>query len=75
MSSNPAPGIHIFPVISVCMFNDAPELWCPQPPTQWVAGALSPGAKRQGPEADHSPLSIAEVKNGEAIPCNSTIPG
>jgi hypothetical protein len=33
-----------------------------QPPTQWVAGALSLGVKRPGYEADHSPPSSAEVK-------------
>jgi hypothetical protein len=33
-----------------------------QPPIQWVPGALSPGAKRQGREADHSPPTSAEVK-------------
>jgi hypothetical protein len=33
-----------------------------QPPIQWVPGALSPGVKRQGREADHSPPTIAEVK-------------
>jgi hypothetical protein len=30
---------------------------------QWVPGALSPGIKQQGHEADHSPPSSAEVKN------------
>jgi hypothetical protein len=33
-----------------------------QPPIQWVPGALSLGVKRQGREADHSPLSSAEVE-------------
>jgi hypothetical protein len=33
-----------------------------QPPIQWVRGALSPGVKRQGREADHSPPVSAEVK-------------
>jgi hypothetical protein len=32
-------------------------------PTQWVAEALSPGVKRPGREADHSPPTSAEVKN------------
>jgi hypothetical protein len=32
-----------------------------QPPIQWVPGALSLGVKRPGREADHSPLSSAEV--------------
>jgi hypothetical protein len=30
-------------------------------------GAISPGVKRSGREADHSPPSSAEVKNGETI--------
>jgi hypothetical protein len=33
-----------------------------QPPIQWVLGALSPGVKRQGREADHSPPTSAKVK-------------
>jgi hypothetical protein len=31
-------------------------------------GAHSPGVKRPGREADHSPACSAEVKNGGAIP-------
>jgi hypothetical protein len=31
-------------------------------PIQWVPGALSLGVKLLGREADHSPPSIAEVK-------------
>jgi hypothetical protein len=33
-----------------------------QPPIQWVLGALSPGVKQQGREADHSPPTSAKVK-------------
>jgi hypothetical protein len=33
-----------------------------QPPIQWVPGALSLGVKWPGREADHSPPSMAEVK-------------
>jgi hypothetical protein len=33
-----------------------------QPPIQWVLGALSPEVKWQEREADHSPLTSAEVK-------------
>jgi hypothetical protein len=33
-----------------------------QPPLQWVPEALSPGVKRPGREADHSPSASAEVK-------------
>jgi hypothetical protein len=32
------------------------------PPIQWVPGDLSPGLKRPGREADHSPPTSAEVK-------------
>jgi hypothetical protein len=39
-----------------------------QPPLQWVPGALYPGVKRPGREADHSPPSIAKVKNCWAVP-------
>jgi hypothetical protein len=38
------------------------------PPAQWVSGTTSPGVKRPGREADHSPPFSAEVKNGGAIP-------
>jgi hypothetical protein len=33
-----------------------------QSPIQWVPGDLSPGVKRPGREADHSPPIIAKVK-------------
>jgi hypothetical protein len=39
-----------------------------QPPIQRAPGAISPGVTRSGREADHSPPSSAEVKNGGAIP-------
>jgi hypothetical protein len=39
-----------------------PALGSTQSPIQWVPGALSPGVKRPGREADHSPLASAEVK-------------
>jgi hypothetical protein len=39
-----------------------------QPPIHCVQGALSSDIKRPGREADHSPPSSAEVKNGGAIP-------
>jgi hypothetical protein len=37
-------------------------------PLQWVSEALSPGVKRSRREADHSPPSSAEFKNGAAMP-------
>jgi hypothetical protein len=39
-----------------------------QPPIQWVLGALSPGIKQRGCEANQSHPSSAEVKKGGAIP-------
>jgi hypothetical protein len=42
--------------------SSRPALGSTQPPTQWVPGALSPGVKRLGCEADHSPPTSAEVK-------------
>jgi hypothetical protein len=40
-----------------------PTLGPTHPSIQWVLGALSPGVKRPGREADHSPHSSAEVQN------------
>jgi hypothetical protein len=45
-----------------------------QPPIQWALGAPSMGVKWQGHEADHSPPSSAEVKNGGVIPPFSHMP-
>jgi hypothetical protein len=45
-----------------------PALRLNHPPIQWVPWAISPGLKKPGCEADHSPPSSAEVKNGGAIP-------
>jgi hypothetical protein len=42
--------------------SSRPALGPTQPPIQWVPGALSPGVKRPGREADHSPPAITEVK-------------
>jgi hypothetical protein len=39
-----------------------PVLGFTQPPIQWVPEALSSGLKWSGREADHSPLTSAEVK-------------
>jgi hypothetical protein len=39
-----------------------------QPPVQRVPWPLSPGVKRPGREAGHSPPSNAEAKNSGAIP-------
>jgi hypothetical protein len=43
-----------------------PALGPTQPPIQCVPGTLPPGVKRPGLEADHSPPSIDDVKNGRA---------
>jgi hypothetical protein len=45
-----------------------PALGPTQPPIQWEPGAFSPGVQWPRREADHSPSSSAEVKNGGAIP-------
>jgi hypothetical protein len=42
--------------------SSRPALGPTQPPIQWVSGALSPGIKRPGREADYSPPTTAEVK-------------
>jgi hypothetical protein len=39
-----------------------PALGLAQPSIQWVPRAFSPGVKRQGREADHSPPGSVEVK-------------
>jgi len=43
--------------------SSRPALEPTQPPMQWVQGTLSPGVKRSGRNADHSPPSSAVVKN------------
>jgi hypothetical protein len=45
-----------------CQKSFRPALWSTQLSIQWVARALSPGVKRPGREADHSPEASAEVK-------------
>jgi len=50
-------GFFPFPTASV------PALGPIHSPIKWVAGALTPGVKRLGHEADHSPPSSAEFKN------------
>jgi hypothetical protein len=42
--------------------SSTPALGPTQPPIQWVPGVLSPGVKRPGREANHSPPTSAEVK-------------
>jgi hypothetical protein len=45
-----------------------PTLGPTQSPIQWVQGVISPGVKRPGCEADHSPPSSIRDKNGGVIP-------
>jgi hypothetical protein len=42
--------------------SSRPALGSTKPPSQWVPRALSPGVKRPGREADHSPPASVEVK-------------
>jgi hypothetical protein len=52
-----------FPVGSRISFKSSrPALGSTQLPIQWVPGTLSPGVKRQGREADHSPPTSAGDK-------------
>jgi hypothetical protein len=54
-------GVRV-PVGSRILFTSStPDLGFTQP-IQWVPGALSPGVKRPGREADHSPPASVEVK-------------
>jgi hypothetical protein len=50
--------------VEIFLFSIAcrPVLGRTQPPIQCAPGALSPGVKRQGHEADHSPPTSVEVK-------------
>jgi hypothetical protein len=60
------------PVVSGIFLLSTPSrlvLGPTQPPIQCVQGALSPGIKRPGREADHSPPSNAEVKNTWIYTC------
>jgi hypothetical protein len=53
--------------------SSRPVLGPTQPPIKWVTGALSPGIKRPGREADHSSPTSAEVKdNGSIYPLSNT---
>jgi hypothetical protein len=54
--------------ISLFSIASRPALESTQPPIQWVPGAIPTELKRLGLEADHSPPSSAEVKNGGSIP-------
>jgi hypothetical protein len=44
--------------------SSRPALGLTQPPIQWVPGALSPGVKQPGCEADHSPPTSETYRRG-----------
>jgi hypothetical protein len=52
-------GVRVPVVVGIFLFSisSRPALGFTQPPIQWVPGALSPGVKRPGREADHSPAA------------------
>jgi hypothetical protein len=54
--------------ISLFSIASRPPLGSTQPPIQWLPAADSPRVKQQRREADHSPISSAEVKNDGAVP-------
>jgi hypothetical protein len=59
------PGVGIRVPVEARIFSSRssrPVLGPTQPPVQWVPGALSPGKKLPGREADHSPPTSADVK-------------
>jgi hypothetical protein len=53
----------------IFLFSTAsrPAVESTQPPIQWVPGALFPGVKRLGREADYSPPSSAGMKKIGAV--------
>jgi hypothetical protein len=66
-SSSPGRGkIFLFSTLS------RPVLGPTQPLIQWVLGALSPGVKRPGCEANHSPLMPKSRKRGSIHPLPHT---
>jgi hypothetical protein len=65
----PLQGTRGFPWTGIFLFTTASRtvLGPTQPPLQWIPGALSLEVKLQRREADHSPLSGAEVKEWVAL--------
>jgi hypothetical protein len=54
-------------MIFLCSTASKPALGSIPPLINWIPGILSPGVKRSGHEAEHSPPSSGEVKSGGAI--------
>jgi hypothetical protein len=48
--------------------SSIPALGSTQPPIQWAPGAVSPGLKRPGREADHSPPTSARSRKYGSVP-------
>jgi hypothetical protein len=63
-------GIFLFTTASRTALAHPPP---PQPPIQWVPGALSLGLNRSVREVDHSPPSSARVKNAWSYNCTPPI--
>jgi hypothetical protein len=58
------PGVGVRVPVGSRIFSTSsrPAMGSTQSPIQCVPDALSPGVRRSGPEADHSPPANAEVK-------------
>jgi hypothetical protein len=66
-------GVRV-PVVSIILSTSSrPALGPTQSPIQWVPGALSPGVKRPGREADHSPPTSVGVKKNDDLYIHSHI--
>jgi hypothetical protein len=53
--------------------SSTPALESTKSPIQWVSADLSPGVKRPGREANHSPIASAEVKENVDLYINFPI--
>jgi hypothetical protein len=69
VGKNQGNGVRFLAGSSILLFSTAHRLALGRthPPIRWVPGTVYPGVKRPWCEADKSPPSSAEVKNGRAV--------